>query len=128
MLFIIQYIYHQAELVIDHIQPTNHDRLDAAAAATLKQQPVQIIKKVYVSYLERRNDDIESNYRDQHKCLSEAKSLKHAADRESDHLAQAMLYLEAVLYFLLTGDAMERESVTEKAAFTMYKDTLTLIK
>lgn len=39
-----------------------------------------------------------------------------------------MQYLEAVLYFLLTGNAMEQESVTEKAAFTMYKDTLSLIK
>ncbi|KAF4523375.1 hypothetical protein B566_EDAN005532 [Ephemera danica] len=54
--------------------------------------------------------------------------LKHAADREADHTAQCMLYLEAVLYFLLTGMAMESESVTEKAAFTMYKDTLSLIK
>lgn len=58
----------------------------------------------------------------------EAKRLKHAADKETDHLTQAMLYLEAVLFFLLTGDAMERETVTEKAAFTMYKDTLSLIK
>lgn len=39
-----------------------------------------------------------------------------------------MLYLEAVLYFLLTGTAMERDVVTEKAAFTMFKDTLSLIK
>lgn len=39
-----------------------------------------------------------------------------------------MKYLEAVLYFLLTGTAMERETVTEKAAFTMFQDTLSLIK
>jgi hypothetical protein len=64
--------------------------------------------------------------RDQNLYLSEAKRLKHAADKESDHLAQAMLYLEAVLYFLLTGGAME--PLTDKAAFTMYKDTLSLIK
>lgn len=68
------------------------------------------------------------NLRDQNTYLSEAKRLKHAADKESDNLSQAMLYLEAVLYFLLTGDAMEKETVTEKAAFTMYKDTLSLIK
>lgn len=67
-------------------------------------------------------------FRDQNHFLLEAKRLKHAADKESDHLAQAMLYLEAVLYFLLTGDAMERVTITEKAAFTMYKDTLSLIK
>jgi AF-4 proto-oncoprotein C-terminal region len=66
--------------------------------------------------------------RDQTRFLSEAKRLKHAADKETDHLTQAMLYLEAVLYFLLSGDAMEKDVVSEKAAFTMYKDTLSLIK
>lgn len=56
--------------------------------------------------------------------LSEAQRLKHEADREQNNLAQAMLYLEAVLYFLLTGNAMDRES----SAFTIYKDTLKLIR
>jgi hypothetical protein len=60
--------------------------------------------------------------------LSEAKRLKHGADKERDHTAQGMQYLEAVMYFLLTGNTMEHESVTEKAAQTMYKDTLNLIK
>lgn len=50
------------------------------------------------------------------------------ADRETDTIKQCMLYLEAVLFFLLTGNTMEQESVSEKAAFTMYKDTLALIK
>jgi hypothetical protein len=70
-------------------------------------------------------------YRDpnqQNQYLTEAKRLKHMADRETDHIAQGMMYLEAALYFLLTGKAMEHESCTEKAAFTMYKDTLSLIK
>lgn len=89
--------------------------------------PAPVIKKIYVSYFERSNDD-ELEVRDQNRYLSEAKRLKHAADREGDHLAQAMLYLEAVLFFLLTGDTMERDPITEKAAFTMYKDTLSLIK
>ncbi|XP_058056669.1 AF4/FMR2 family member lilli [Anopheles bellator] len=84
------------------------------------------IKKVYVSYFERNDDEVVAG--DQIRYLSEAKRLKHAADREQDHLAQAMLYLEAVLFFLLTGDTMERDPITEKAAFTMYKDTLCLIK
>lgn len=56
--------------------------------------------------------------------LGEAQRLKHEADRELDSLAQAMLYLDAVLYFLLTGNAMDRES----SAFTIYKDTLKLIR
>lgn len=56
--------------------------------------------------------------------MGEAQRLKHEADRELDSLAQAMLYLDAVLYFLLTGNAMDRES----SAFTIYKDTLKLIR
>lgn len=67
-------------------------------------------------------------FRDQNQYLTEAKKLKHMADEETDTIKQCMLYLKAVLYFLLTGNAMEHESVTEKAAFTMYKDTLSLIK
>lgn len=66
--------------------------------------------------------------RDKNQYLNEAKRLKHKADIETDRTAQGMQYLEAVLFFLLTGNAMEHEKVTEKAAFTMYKDTLSLIK
>lgn len=66
-------------------------------------------------------------HRDHVRYLAEAKRLKHAADAATEHLAQAMLYLEAVLYFLLTSTAMEAQG-REKAAFTMYKDTLSLIK
>lgn len=68
--------------------------------------------------------------RDQNHYLLEAKSLKHRADKEQDPTAQGMQYLEAILYFLLTGNAMESESFSDlsKAAFTMYKDTLSLIK
>jgi hypothetical protein len=39
-----------------------------------------------------------------------------------------MLYLEAVLYFLLTGAAISAEPGKDKVAFTMFKDTLQLIK
>lgn len=54
--------------------------------------------------------------------------MKHMADRETDNTAQCMQYLEAVLFFLLTGNTMENERVNEKAPYTMYKDTLKLIK
>lgn len=104
-------------------EPTESATTTAGAAPTTQ----TIIKKIHVSYFERSNED-ELEVRDQNRYLSEAKRLKHAADREGDHLAQAMLYLEAVLFFLLTGDTMERDPITEKAAFTMYKDTLSLIK
>uniref|UniRef100_A0A336LIS4 AF4/FMR2 family member lilli n=1 Tax=Culicoides sonorensis TaxID=179676 RepID=A0A336LIS4_CULSO len=99
---------------------TNHDRMEKLAHLQEK--------RIYYSYFEQHDETILQESKDQNQFLSEAKRLKHAADKEADHLAQAMLYLEAVLYFLLTGDAMEKETVTEKAAFTMYKDTLSLIK
>lgn len=51
------------------------------------------------------------------------------ADRETDHTAQCMQYLEAVLFFLLTGNTMENERpINDKTPYTMYKDTLNLIK
>ncbi|XP_030766722.1 AF4/FMR2 family member 4 [Sitophilus oryzae] len=84
--------------------------------------------RTYYSYFESFEDNLENELRDQNQYLSEAKRLKHMADKESDAINQCMLYLEAVLYFLLTGNAMEQEVVTEKAAFTMYKDTLSVIK
>ncbi|KAI5702548.1 hypothetical protein M8J76_010155 [Diaphorina citri] len=88
--------------------------------------------KVYFSYFENNNGHHEegelSDGDDKDQYLSEAKRLKHGADRETDITAQGMKYLEAVLFFLLTGNAMESESVTEKAAYTMYRDTLSLIK
>lgn len=67
-------------------------------------------------------------FRDHDQYLTEAKRLKHNADEENELTAQGMMYLEAALYFLLTGDAMESDPVTEKASYTMYKDTLSLIK
>lgn len=111
------------------LPPTNHDRLDPALLPPPAQKPN--ITKVYYSYFEHSNDDRDEMnplYRDPHRSLPEAKRLKHAADAETEPLAQAILYLEAAVYFLLTGVAMEKDPITEKAAFTMYKDTLSLIK
>ena len=67
-------------------------------------------------------------FRAQSQYLSDATRLKHLADKETDTTKQCMLYLEAVLFFLLTGNAMELTRVTENACFTMYKDTLSLIR
>lgn len=50
------------------------------------------------------------------------------SSQQTDRTLQAVQYLEAVLFFILTGDAMEHDRMTEKSAFTMYKDTLNLIR
>lgn len=135
------------------LPPTNHERLPTSGLVNgeLRTSKNEVVKKVYVSYFERTSDEIEQAearwvydainfllniflteyyfcFRGQNDFLCEAKRLKHAADKEKDDLAQAMLYLEAVLYFLLTGAAILAEPGKDKVAFTMYKDTLQLIK
>ncbi|KAG0722116.1 AF4/FMR2 family member 4 [Chionoecetes opilio] len=59
--------------------------------------------------------------------LNMAKQLKHIADEETDRSMQAMKYLEAALYFILSGKAMETDHDTS-ASLTMYRDTLNFIK
>lgn len=87
---------------------------------------------VYFSYFEEPpSHQLEQEERsvDHNHFLNEAKALKHAADKQqTDRTLQAVQYLEAVLFFILTGDAMEHDRMTEKSAFTMYKDTLNLIR
>ncbi|KAL1459838.1 hypothetical protein WDU94_011791 [Cyamophila willieti] len=123
---------------------TNHERNPAtlehlpAAVSTISSTtsatPTSSGTRMYYSYFEHKKEDQEDgdlsdgDDKRQDQYLSEAKRLKHSADKETDIIAQGMKYLEAVLYFLLTGIAMESESVTEKAAYTMYRDTLTLMK
>ena len=60
--------------------------------------------------------------------MAEAKRLKHNADEETDVTTQCLLYLEGAIYFILTGQAMELSPVSERAAWRMYKDTLSIIK
>jgi hypothetical protein len=64
----------------------------------------------------------------QEQYLAEAKRLKHSADEESDVTTQGLLYLEGAIYFILTGQAMESAHMSERAAYRMYKDTLSIIK
>ncbi|XP_018367072.1 PREDICTED: AF4/FMR2 family member 4 isoform X2 [Trachymyrmex cornetzi] len=109
------------------IQPTNHERDEKPDTSLLPPPPLPA-QRVYYSYFDPQNEILEDQDRDHDQYLTEAKRLKHNADEESDLTAQGMMYLEAALYFLLTGDAMESDSVTEKASYTMYKDTLSLIK
>ncbi|XP_044760584.1 AF4/FMR2 family member 4-like isoform X2 [Coccinella septempunctata] len=65
---------------------------------------------------------------DYEKYFVEAKKLKHLADSVSDPFKHCQLYMYAVLHFLLTGDAMEKKGNKEEAAFTMFRDTLSLNK
>ncbi len=59
--------------------------------------------------------------------MQEAQRLKHDADRETDRERQAMKYLRAVLYFSLNANFHE-QSGDKASAFTIYRETLNLIK
>ncbi|XP_026121270.1 AF4/FMR2 family member 3-like [Carassius auratus] len=60
--------------------------------------------------------------------LKEAKKLKHKADATTDKMAKALRYLEAALSFTESGLAMETEPQTPKSAYTMFSETLELIR
>ncbi|KAM7353744.1 AF4/FMR2 family member lilliputian isoform 2-T2 [Cochliomyia hominivorax] len=96
---------------------------DAATTSSTTQPKV-----IYRSYFERDDDALSDEFSKDAKFLQEAIHRKHAADREQNTFNQVTLYLEAVVYFLLSGAAMEQHSRSEDAAWTMYKDTLSLIK
>lgn len=60
--------------------------------------------------------------------MSHARKLKRDADEmDSDRTYQGTKYLEAVLHFILSGKAMETDSVVTLSAVTMYSDTIALI-
>lgn len=101
------------------LPPTNHER-EAAPPPT----------RMYFSCFERYEAEaLNISDTDKDQYLLEAKRLKHMANRETDHTAQCMLFLESVLYFILTGNAMEQErGANEKAVYTMYRDSLNLIR
>ncbi|XP_076273793.1 AF4/FMR2 family member lilliputian isoform X1 [Rhynchophorus ferrugineus] len=112
--------------------PTNHERdrlapgLDSIIApSTSKGSPVM---RVYYSYFESMEENPERELRDQNQYLGEAQRLKKQAVKENNTINQGLLYLEAVLYFLLSGNAMEHENFNDQTPFTMYITTLSLIK
>ncbi|KQS70019.1 AF4/FMR2 family member 4 isoform X2 [Drosophila erecta] len=99
----------------------------SATTASATAPPVPATRLIYRSYFDRDVEHPSDDPRKNNQFLQEAISRKHAADLERDSFNQVTLYLEAVVYFLLTADAMERCS-SEQATNTMYKDTLSLIK
>ncbi|XP_030624237.1 AF4/FMR2 family member 1 [Chanos chanos] len=60
--------------------------------------------------------------------MKEAKKLKHKADAMSDKLGKAFNYLDAAMSFVESGIAMETDPQNPKSAYTMFSETLDLIK
>ncbi|CAL9682124.1 unnamed protein product [Knipowitschia caucasica] len=60
--------------------------------------------------------------------IKEAKRLKHKADAEMDKLHKTFHYLQAALFFIESGIAMEREPHTSLSSYTMFGETVELLK
>ncbi|XP_028318802.1 AF4/FMR2 family member 4 isoform X1 [Gouania willdenowi] len=70
---------------------------------------------------------------DERKCpvkhyIKEAKRLKHQADAESDKLSKAYNYLDAAMFFVESGIAMEKDPQISKSSYTMFAETVELLR
>ncbi|XP_063745581.1 AF4/FMR2 family member 1 isoform X2 [Eleginops maclovinus] len=60
--------------------------------------------------------------------IKEAKKLKHKADAESDKLIKAFNYLDAAMFFVESGIAMEKDPHISTSSYTMLAETVELLK
>ncbi|XP_062430314.1 AF4/FMR2 family member 1 isoform X5 [Rhea pennata] len=60
--------------------------------------------------------------------IEEAKRLKHKADAMTDKTGKAFQYLDAALSFIEYGIAMESDAPAPKSAYSIFADTIDLIK
>ncbi|XP_063288048.1 AF4/FMR2 family member 2 [Pelobates fuscus] len=60
--------------------------------------------------------------------MQDAKRLKHKADALMDKFGKAVNYADAALSFIECGNAMERDPLEAKSPYTMYSETVELIR
>ncbi|XP_063775936.1 AF4/FMR2 family member 1 isoform X2 [Pseudophryne corroboree] len=60
--------------------------------------------------------------------MKEAKKLKHKADAMADKIGKSFNYLDAAMFFIECGIAMEADVQAPKSAYTMFAETVDLIK
>ncbi|XP_010772873.1 AF4/FMR2 family member 2-like [Notothenia coriiceps] len=60
--------------------------------------------------------------------MQEAKRLKHKADALMDKFGKAVNYADGALSFIDCGNAMERDPLEAKSPYTMYSETVELIR
>ncbi|XP_074946457.1 AF4/FMR2 family member 1 isoform X1 [Phalacrocorax aristotelis] len=71
------------------------------------------------------------NFEKQHPTeyyIEEAKRLKHKADAMTDKTGKAFQYLDAALSFIEYGIALESDAPVPKSAYSIFSDTIDLIK
>ncbi|XP_045081388.1 AF4/FMR2 family member 2-like [Coregonus clupeaformis] len=60
--------------------------------------------------------------------MQEAKNLKHKADALMEKFGKAVNYADGALSFIECGNAMERDPLEAKSPYTMYSETVELIR
>ncbi|PNI20786.1 AFF3 isoform 15, partial [Pan troglodytes] len=60
--------------------------------------------------------------------MQEAKRMKHKADAMVEKFGKALNYAEAALSFIECGNAMEQGPMESKSPYTMYSETVELIR
>ncbi|KAK7921766.1 hypothetical protein WMY93_008668 [Mugilogobius chulae] len=60
--------------------------------------------------------------------MQEAKRLKHKADKLLDKFVKAVNYADAAVSFVECGNAMERDPLEAKSPYTMYSETVELLR
>lgn len=98
-----------------------HGKKSCKSRPVLPEEPHNPAAEARALLPDRRQRSVEDH-------MKEAKKLKHKADATLDKTAKALRYLEAALAFVESAIAMETEPQTPKSAYTMFSETLDLIR
>ncbi|XP_057216100.1 AF4/FMR2 family member 1 isoform X4 [Triplophysa rosa] len=100
---------------------SQQQKAEAHGKKTYKSHDVPATKPRTLLRLDHRQRSVEDHMR-------EAKKLKHKADATMDKMSKALSYLEAALSFVESGVAMESDTQMPRSAYTMFSETLELIR
>ncbi|XP_041825848.1 LOW QUALITY PROTEIN: AF4/FMR2 family member 1 [Melanotaenia boesemani] len=108
-----------------HTQQPRHGKQRPPKTSTAVPAASQPLRKASTSRPLLRFDERE--YPVKH-YIKEAKRLKHKADAESDKLSKALNYLDAAMFFVESGIAMEKDPQISTSSYTMFAETVELLK
>ncbi|XP_061589570.1 AF4/FMR2 family member 1 [Cololabis saira] len=60
--------------------------------------------------------------------ITEAKRLKHNADAELEKFSRAFIYMDAAMFFVESGIVLEKDPMTSMSPYSMFAETVELIK
>ncbi|XP_048589824.1 AF4/FMR2 family member 4 isoform X2 [Nematostella vectensis] len=113
---------HKSELSngLDHKHGSQHNKFQCSCSEKPAAKMESWIEKLYQAEPKlTHNPDY---------YLKEAKRIKHLADGIKDTTVRAHKYLEAVVFFVRCGKALEQTSESECKSYQMYKETIEMLK